>query len=66
MADMPVGVDLRRNRYVHALQEEGIKVIDGQQIMLCRARNQELGRDPASDAGRCDGRWRLPHDLRKN
>jgi hypothetical protein len=29
-----------------------------------RPRDQELGRDPASDAGRQHGRWRLSHDLR--
>ena len=34
MADMPVGVDYAETAMFHALQEEGIKVIDGQQIML--------------------------------
>jgi Xaa-Pro aminopeptidase len=34
MADMPVGVDYAETAMFHALQEEGIKVVDGQQIML--------------------------------
>ena len=34
MADMPVGVDYAETAMFHALQEEGINVIDGQQIML--------------------------------
>ncbi len=34
MADMPVGVDYAETAMFHALQEEGIKVIDAQQIML--------------------------------
>jgi hypothetical protein len=34
MADMPVGVDYAETAMFHALQEEGLNVIDGQQIML--------------------------------
>jgi Xaa-Pro aminopeptidase len=34
MADMPVGVDYAETAMFFALQEEGIKVVDGQQIML--------------------------------
>jgi Xaa-Pro aminopeptidase len=34
MADMPVGVDYAETAMFHALQEEGLKVVDGQQIML--------------------------------
>jgi Xaa-Pro aminopeptidase len=34
MADMPVGVDYAETAMFHALQEEGINVVDGQQIML--------------------------------
>ena len=34
MADMPVGVDYAETAMFHALQEEGISVVDGQQIML--------------------------------
>ena len=34
MADMPVGVDYAETAMFHALQEEGIHVVDGQQIML--------------------------------
>jgi len=34
MADMPVGVDYAETAMFHALQQEGINVIDGQQIML--------------------------------
>jgi Xaa-Pro aminopeptidase len=40
MADMPVGVDYAETAMFHALQEEGIKVVDGQQIMLARARSR--------------------------
>jgi Xaa-Pro aminopeptidase len=34
MADMPVGVDYAETAMFHALQEEGLNVVDGQQIML--------------------------------
>ena len=34
MADMPVGVDYAETAMFHALQEEGLHVVDGQQIML--------------------------------
>jgi Xaa-Pro aminopeptidase len=34
MADMPVGVDYAETAMFHALQEEGLRVVDGQQIML--------------------------------
>ena len=34
MADMPVGVDYAETAMFHALLEEGINVVDGQQIML--------------------------------
>src|SRR6056297_586500 len=34
VADMPVGVDYAETAMFFALQEEGIKVVDGQQIML--------------------------------
>ena len=34
MADMPVGVDYAETAMFHALREEGINVVDGQQIML--------------------------------
>ena len=34
MIDMPVGVDYAETAMFHALQEAGLKVVDGQQIML--------------------------------
>jgi len=34
MADMPVGVDYAETAMFHALQEAGLKVVDGQQVML--------------------------------
>jgi Xaa-Pro aminopeptidase len=34
MADMPVGVDYAETAMFFALQEAGLKVVDGQQIML--------------------------------
>ena len=34
MADMPVGVDYAETAMFHALQQEGLNVVDGQQIML--------------------------------
>jgi Xaa-Pro aminopeptidase len=34
MADMPVGVDYAETAMFHALQEAGLKIVDGQQIML--------------------------------
>ena len=62
--DMPVGLDYAETSMFHALQAEGLNVVDGQQIMLAARRDQELGRDPAAHAGGRHGRWRLPHDLR--
>ena len=34
MKDMPVGVDYAETAMFHALQEAGLKVVDGQQVML--------------------------------
>jgi Xaa-Pro aminopeptidase len=34
MADMPVGVDYAETAMFHALQEAGLNIVDGQQIML--------------------------------
>ena len=34
VADMPVGVDYAETAMFHALQEAGIRVVDGQQVML--------------------------------
>ena len=34
MVDMPVGVDYAETAMFHALQEAGLKIVDGQQVML--------------------------------
>ncbi len=52
MADMPVGVDYAETAMFHALQEEGLNVVDGQQIMLAAREIKNYGRDPASDPSR--------------
>ena len=47
MQGMPVGVDYAETAMFFALKEAGLNVVDGQQIMLACARDQELGRNPA-------------------
>ena len=41
VADMPIGLDYAETAMFFALQDAGLKVVDGQQVMLGRARDQE-------------------------
>jgi Xaa-Pro aminopeptidase len=63
VADMPVGVDYAETAMFFALQEAGIKVVDGQQIMLGAREIKNCRRDPAAEPGGQHGRRRLSHDL---
>ena len=63
MGDMPVGVDYAETAMFHALQDEGLHVVDGQQIMLSRGEIKNWDEIQLLTQGRLDGRWRLSHDL---
>ena len=54
----PVGVDVVEPPVLFALQKEGITIVDGQQLMSGRARDQDAGRDLA--AQRTAARWSTP------
>ena len=61
---MPVGVDIIEPPMMFELEKAGLKVADGQQVML-EAREIKIGgRDRAAQPLGRDGRWRLSPDLR--
>ena len=65
VAGMPVGVDIVEPPMMFELQKAGLKVKDGQQVML-EAREVKIGRrDRAAEPRRSDGRRRLRPDQRK-
>ena len=51
----PLGIDVVEPPILFALQKEGIKIVDGQQIDVRRARDQDAGRDFAVEPLRNDG-----------
>ena len=60
---MPVGVDLAETAMFFELEKAGMKLVDGQQVMARRSRNQKHRRDCVAQPGGGDGRRRLPDDL---
>ncbi len=63
MADMPVGVDYAETAMFFALQEAGLKVVDGQQIMLGAREIKNWDEIQLLNQAATHGRRRLPHDL---
>ena len=59
LLDEPVGVDAIELPVLFALQKEGVKVVDGQQLMQQARVDQDARRDPAPQPRVHDGRRRL-------
>ena len=59
VAKMPIGVDIIEPPMMFELEKAGLKIKDGQQVMLERARGQVVRRDRAAQPRRRDGRRRL-------
>ena len=65
VADMPLGLDICEPPMLFALQEEGIEVRDGQQMMLLAREHQESRRDHAAEHRLQHGRRRLSGHRRR-
>ena len=59
----PLGVDVIELPVLFALQAQGIKVVDGQQLMHEVQEDQDSGRDHAAQYGLHDGGFRLRRAL---
>ena len=59
----PLGIDIIEPPVLFALQREGIKVVDGQQLMSECPRHQNAGRNRTAQHFRDDGRRRLRRTL---
>ncbi len=59
VADMPIGVDIIEPPMMFELQKAGLKIVDGQQVMLEAREIKSQRRDRAAQPRRRDGRRRL-------
>jgi hypothetical protein len=64
VAKMPLGVDLAETAMFFELEKAGLKVVDGQQVMLDAREIKNIDEIVLLEPGRRDGRRHLPDDLR--